>query len=480
MTDENTNNPRSPMAQGSQCEELLWAYVDCELESSQVTALELALASDPQLQRQLRDVQAIRSHLRALPHAKAPADFVQRVLEQAERQSLVQSLPAASKNSGRWVQYVAVAAAVLVSVSIGAVITVTLWVTPLDKPVVVNNGQPFLAAPADPLAVAPARPDAEMRNRESQPDGDAGGKAKALAGDSTLLSLRMKAPELAKARDAVAGILADNGIVEGNRDSGQEIMLKKFNTGPDEPVANGDAPVNGYYYFDSSSTHGECVRIVAMVDARRLPIVKEQLDSIGARAERSSYREDLAKMGQLKRATDASMSIGKVEMKDASSHDRAVSSHTGTAAPQPVPESPKSAKAEVTAASVPCMPSGRAGHETELNAAPPATNPAGIPSPRPRPAAGAAERPLAQVEPPCPATPPSVAIADATKDKASETTAPVATTRPAALAETERMQDLAKDMVRLVIVVNQVDPPNAACEAYRTAPDEGAEPVPAR
>jgi len=103
----------------------LSAYMDGQLDAHAAAAVERALEADRELAAELERLRAVRNLVRALPQAKAPDDFVAHVLAQAERLHLVASDDAA-KPPINWLRWVATAAMLLICVSVGAVIFVTL------------------------------------------------------------------------------------------------------------------------------------------------------------------------------------------------------------------------------------------------------------------------------------------------------------------------------------------------------------------
>lgn len=112
------------MSEGKEQSERLSAYLDGELTSADTWDLEKVIQSDPALAAELEALRATREMLRKLPAERAPKDFSARVLERAERRSLVGQTPAAAALTGsRWITFAA-AAVVLLAACFGAFIMV--------------------------------------------------------------------------------------------------------------------------------------------------------------------------------------------------------------------------------------------------------------------------------------------------------------------------------------------------------------------
>jgi len=109
----------------------LSAYLDGELSAPEAESLARAVEADEELRRELAELAAVRDLLRGLPAEHAPEDMAGRVLAEAERSQLVgpaepETLPTAL----RWVRYLATAAVLLMAVTVGTIIAVTLWSPP--------------------------------------------------------------------------------------------------------------------------------------------------------------------------------------------------------------------------------------------------------------------------------------------------------------------------------------------------------------
>ncbi|HOF19238.1 MAG TPA: zf-HC2 domain-containing protein, partial [Phycisphaerae bacterium] len=196
----------------------LSAYLDGELGEAQRKRVEAALADDAKLRAELDSLRRTRELLRALPRARAPEGFVDRVLAQAERGNLVAPLaPAepAPAQPWRWVRWVATAAVVLVAVGVGTVITVALWQdsfvdrmavkSPANgaaEPISIADAKRDKAAPSD--APAPAEP-GEKRAEEYGPRPSAaprsGWEYAKGAGDAAAVTAKKSAARSAKGYD---------------------------------------------------------------------------------------------------------------------------------------------------------------------------------------------------------------------------------------------------------------------------------------
>jgi hypothetical protein len=124
----------------------LSAYIDGELNAAEVSAVEQALAGDPELARELKQLKATRELLRHVPVEHAPDDFAARVLAQTERRRLVH-LHAPARRDINWLRYSVVAAVALIAVSVGMVTVIGIYSA--------NKVHPNLLA-AKPAANPPA------------------------------------------------------------------------------------------------------------------------------------------------------------------------------------------------------------------------------------------------------------------------------------------------------------------------------------
>ena len=104
----------------------LSAYIDGELDASDVAAVEQALAREPELARELQQLKATRELLRRLPLEHAPDDFASRVLAQTERRHLVH-LHTPAGQSINWLRYFVVAAVALIAISVALVTVVGIY-----------------------------------------------------------------------------------------------------------------------------------------------------------------------------------------------------------------------------------------------------------------------------------------------------------------------------------------------------------------
>ena len=104
----------------------LSAYLDGELDAADASAVEQALAGEPELARELDQLKATRELLRRLPIEHAPEDFASRVLAQTERRSLVH--PHAPARQGiNWLRYSLTAAVALIALSVGIITLVGIY-----------------------------------------------------------------------------------------------------------------------------------------------------------------------------------------------------------------------------------------------------------------------------------------------------------------------------------------------------------------
>ena len=69
-------------------DELISAYLDCELSSEQQALVEEQLMDNLEHRRMFEELRALRSGLQELPQASLGDDFAQRVLQRAERELL--------------------------------------------------------------------------------------------------------------------------------------------------------------------------------------------------------------------------------------------------------------------------------------------------------------------------------------------------------------------------------------------------------
>lgn len=117
------------------------AYLDGELTPDEAQRVEQAIAADAELAAEFASLQAVRKLVRNLPRHKAGPDFVQRVMERAERVTLVAE-PAAAPEKAilPWARHLATAALVLIAVCVGGVIAVTIYKTPdIRKTIAARN-----------------------------------------------------------------------------------------------------------------------------------------------------------------------------------------------------------------------------------------------------------------------------------------------------------------------------------------------------
>jgi len=116
MTDRNT------------IREQLSAYLDGELDDAAATAVEAACADDPAMAAELARLRAARDMVRHLPREKAPADFVSRVLAQAERLQLTtQPHTVRPVIKFRWLRYAATAAVAMLAFAVTLALGISLY-----------------------------------------------------------------------------------------------------------------------------------------------------------------------------------------------------------------------------------------------------------------------------------------------------------------------------------------------------------------
>lgn len=128
--------------------ERLTAYLDGELTPEEARAVEQAVAADADLAKELSRLQAVRKLVRQLPREKTGPDFVQRVMERAERVTLV-SEPAAAPEKVilPWARHLATAALVLIAVAVGGVIALTIYKTPDIRKTLAGKNTPAANRP---------------------------------------------------------------------------------------------------------------------------------------------------------------------------------------------------------------------------------------------------------------------------------------------------------------------------------------------
>lgn len=115
------------MARNSeQLEALLADYVDGSLDAEQIKTVEKAIAADPQLARQLRQMKQIRGVLAGMPRATAPSDLAEDVQSQLERNILLGDSAGDSLDPdlriSRWPQIRAMAAVVALAAGLGLLV----------------------------------------------------------------------------------------------------------------------------------------------------------------------------------------------------------------------------------------------------------------------------------------------------------------------------------------------------------------------
>ncbi len=100
------------------CEAMVDAYVDGELSTTESIAFEAALAGCPDCRRRLEETRAMSGFLRALPAEAAP-DLLRARIERELRAISAASKPQARPAFGQNMRWMAMAASLIVAVSIG-------------------------------------------------------------------------------------------------------------------------------------------------------------------------------------------------------------------------------------------------------------------------------------------------------------------------------------------------------------------------
>jgi len=107
--------------------EALSAYLDGELSEAEARRIEQRLETDQALAKELRALRETRETLRRLPPMDAPADFVERVLERAERLKLLHAPDGQRGGRSRGLPRLAAAAVLLLVAVLGIGTVVSLW-----------------------------------------------------------------------------------------------------------------------------------------------------------------------------------------------------------------------------------------------------------------------------------------------------------------------------------------------------------------
>ncbi|HZP98822.1 MAG TPA: anti-sigma factor [Reyranella sp.] len=100
------------------CEAMVDAYVDGELSAQESVEFERALESCPQCRRRLEEARAVSRLLRELPVERAP-DLLRARIERELRAISGQAAPRRARTTPHWMKPAALAASLLVAVSIG-------------------------------------------------------------------------------------------------------------------------------------------------------------------------------------------------------------------------------------------------------------------------------------------------------------------------------------------------------------------------
>src|SRR4051812_15084539 len=124
------------MAENENIEAKLAAFVDGELDAAGRAQGETYLTANPQQRTLVNEMIRDREGLRGLPRASAPADVSEMMGAQLERAALLGDLdPAGAELGGtmridRWTQFRAIAAVLVLTVGLAAVV---YWVLPSPK-----------------------------------------------------------------------------------------------------------------------------------------------------------------------------------------------------------------------------------------------------------------------------------------------------------------------------------------------------------
>ena len=256
------------------CEQLS-AYLDGELSPQEARRVEEAVQADADLAKELAGLRATRDLLRKLPRHRAPADFVERVVAQAERVRLMEAPPVrAQDRPTAWARYLATAAVLLIAAGVGVVITVALW----------NNVKAPTPGDTGTIAHSPARApggyglrdeDGDARKekfaREKSSAGDGLGDSMLLARSDAKRDYREVLKEWTKLRaDAVKN---KNIVVDVPDLNAAEVAVKNVlrNRGIEpgdavkpEPKADTRSLAlsnNGYYYVNTDRNQAEYIVI---------------------------------------------------------------------------------------------------------------------------------------------------------------------------------------------------------------------------
>lgn len=203
-----------------QIEARLCAYVDGELSPAERAEIEQHLAANPAHMVLIHDLIAQRAMVRQLPREKAPSDLSELLQSQLEREALLGKEPLAddapSLRINRFPQLLSIAAIVLLTIGLGAVVYLVL---PTGNPGLTLAPQPPLPAlkpqPAAEVAAAkelkqddtpvPAAQTPESSNPTILAHG-------AVGADAQMLVITIKAEDLTQANDDVVRFLSTNNI----------------------------------------------------------------------------------------------------------------------------------------------------------------------------------------------------------------------------------------------------------------------------
>jgi len=127
--------------------EQLSAYLDGELSAAEAERVEAAARGRRDLAEKLRGLARTRALLRALPRVRAGEGFAAGVVGEAERRGLLRAAGGEPSRAGLWLGRISAAAALLLAVGVGAVVSTTVWKDAPRSPVDAHpEGRPVLLA----------------------------------------------------------------------------------------------------------------------------------------------------------------------------------------------------------------------------------------------------------------------------------------------------------------------------------------------
>ena len=268
------------------CEQLS-AYLDGELTAAEAQRVQQAVAENASLAGELTGLRYTRELLRRLPRAKAPGDFVERVLARTERLHLVQAEEGRSSDRWTvWFRHLATAAVLLIAAGVGIVVGIA-----------VRQSQQAMQAPGYPEVSARPETGGEAAGRRTElaTAAPANGKGKELD------KMYAKVDPYSKVKDEYKRIILDEA--EQNRSDAKAIVLNVTNleegrkavenvlrngrieplymidtTQPEKTLAKSDIiSLNGGYV--TNTIGGNQVEILAVVNPDEVPKLQVNLDN---------------------------------------------------------------------------------------------------------------------------------------------------------------------------------------------------------